>query len=377
MLTTQSGSILAVLEKSDAFYYVRTDMEGRYTFVNDAFQKKFSHISKSFIGEHFGRSVYLDDVDKCNQAANYCIAKPGEVRRISMRKPAQDNEFFWTDWEFCAYTNDDGEPEGLHCIGYDVTGLVRKQKEMMMYTEQLEMAKKLSEIKTESLIKANNELDKFVYRISHDLRSPISTSLGLIELSLMESDEKAKSHYMSLQKKSLEDLDRFIIDILDYSLSSRRETRVEEIALENLIGDICLPYLNKSTDVQLEVKVEQNAPMLSDKMRISMIFNNLISNAFKYSYPHKNKSWVKVEVQSNQQWTKLSVSDNGIGIDEKLLPKIFDMFFRANDKQAGSGLGLYVVKEAVLMLGGNIHANSSKGEGTIVVVEIPNLLAQT
>lgn len=373
MLNALSNTILAALEKSSAFYYIRTDTKGNYTFVNDAFRNKFSYISNKFIGESFVNTVYPDDIDKCNQAAFRCMVRPGEVQQISMRKPALDGDFFWTDWEFCAHTNEAGEPQELHCIGYDVTTLIEKQKELLAITKQLEQANLHSESKNESLIKANHELDTFVYRVSHDLRAPISSSLGLIELTLMEKDEEMKRRYITLQKQSLEKLDRFIVDILDYSRNARRDIDPEEILIEKLIKDICQTYTNGSPHIVLTINVVQTAPYYSDKMRLSIILNNLVSNAFKYANPRSEQACVLIEVQANEDLMKLSITDNGIGIDEIFLPRIFDMFFRATDQQVGSGLGLYIVKEAVEKLEGKIFLESKKGEGSAFFVELPNV----
>jgi signal transduction histidine kinase len=370
-----SSSLLNALEKSDAFYYIRTDTQGCYTFANDAFLHKFSHIDDNFIGKFFGNTVYIDDVDKCNQAALFCMTHPGEVRRVSMRKPTQGGDFFWTDWEFSALTDDEGVARELHCIGYDVTTLVEKQKELLAYTDQLQTAIQQSQSQNDNLLKANSELDTFVYRVSHDLRAPISSALGLIELTLNEKDSNTKGHYLNLQQQSLRKLDKFIQDILDYSRNSRRDHEVEQIDLEALVRDTCETYAHNAPLTTLKINILQLKSLFTDKMRLSMILNNLISNAYKYANPRRENPWICIEGQVDKDMLKLSISDNGIGIDPVYLDKIFDMFYRATDLQVGSGLGLYIVKEAVHKLKGDISVQSRKGEGCAFFLELPNALS--
>ncbi|VAW28681.1 hypothetical protein MNBD_BACTEROID06-530, partial [hydrothermal vent metagenome] len=100
---------------------------------------------------------------------------------------------------------------------------------------------------------------------------------------------------------------------------------------------------------------------------------NLISNAVKYHNPDSKKSWVKVNVVTTKELIKIKVSDNGIGIDDDKVEKVFDMFYRASENSFGSGLGLYIVKETIEKLGGTITVVSKNNVGTTVSLNIPNL----
>ncbi len=112
--------------------------------------------------------------------------------------------------------------------------------------------------------------------------------------------------------------------------------------------------------------------VVSDRHRLSVIINNLVSNGFKYFDPEKKDSFFSIYVQITEEKVVMVFSDNGIGIDQEYLDKVFDMFFRATQSVMGSGLGLYIVQEAVHKLRGEVSVESQIGGGTTFRIEMPN-----
>ena len=108
-----------------------------------------------------------------------------------------------------------------------------------------------------------------------------------------------------------------------------------------------------------------------DKLRLTIIISNLLSNAITYSDSTKPQKTIEVFADVNNNNIEITVKDNGVGIDEQYHNKIFDMFFRASLESKGTGLGLYIVKEAVNKLNGKISVSSVLGQGTSVLVELP------
>jgi signal transduction histidine kinase len=98
---------------------------------------------------------------------------------------------------------------------------------------------------------------------------------------------------------------------------------------------------------------------------------NLLSNAFKYSNPNIDSPYLKITGSATSTQIELSMQDNGTGIDEQYLPHIFDMFFQANEKSEGSGLGLYIVKETLEKIQGDIRVHSELWKGTEFIVTVP------
>lgn len=128
------------LENSRIYYLVRTDLEGKYTYTNPLFKEKFSFISDNFIGQLFPDTIHQDDVEKCSQAAYFCITHPGENTQLQIRKPDSQGGFYWTNWEFSGLCNPQGEVIELLCIGYDIT-----ESELSRLTTQ-EYARRIDEI---------------------------------------------------------------------------------------------------------------------------------------------------------------------------------------------------------------------------------------
>lgn len=228
----------------------------------------------------------------------------------------------------------------------------------------------------DELIKTNAELDRFVYSASHDLRSPLSTLTGLINLSKLETDEVEKSKYLDLMSDRIKAMDIFISEIIDYSRNSRVEVKTEPINaklfLESIADD--LRYQAGKECIEIFWEIPEDLVITTDVPRLKIIFSNLISNAIKYHDPAKEISWIKLRAEEALQKIKIIVEDNGIGINKDLLGAIFDMFYRAHEHSTGSGLGLYIVKETLTKLNGSILVDSTEGEGCRFQVVLPSIL---
>ena len=133
---------------------------------------------------------------------------------------------------------------------------------------------------------------------------------------------------------------------------------------------------NNQRQVALNYKISETGILVSDKGRINILLNNLISNAIRYQNPEVLNPIVDVEINMSDTSTGIIVKDNGIGIDKENQIKIFDMFFRVAENSVGSGLGLYLVKEIVDKLEGKINLDSEIGVGTKFSVVIPNSYKQ-
>lgn len=237
---------------------------------------------------------------------------------------------------------------------------------------QIEAAIKL---KNEELVKTNAELDRFVYSASHDLRAPIASLLGLIAVARAEKDVDSIFQLLNLQERSLHKLDNFIQDIVSYSRNNRVEMEVAHIDFQVVIEGIFeqLHHMDDLAKIERKISIAPDLKFSSDGKRISIILNNLISNAIKYSDLRKRCSFVEVSVLKNGNGVTISVSDNGEGISNEYLPRIFEMFFRATSRSTGSGIGLYIVSEIVNKMQGKVDVKSVKGEGTEFQVWLPDL----
>jgi PAS domain S-box-containing protein len=229
--------------------------------------------------------------------------------------------------------------------------------------------------KNEELTKANSELDHFVYSTSHNLRAPLTSIMGIVDVMRKLNDPEELQKFMNLIEKSIFKLDETIQEISAYSKNSRLEIQSEPIELPALIEEVAdsLSFMENADRISFETDIPEKLSFHSDTGRLKIIFNNLLSNSVKYCDPRQESPYVKVSVEPQESGIKIIFSDNGIGISQQYTDRIFNMFFRATNKASGSGLGLYIVKEAVEKLGGSISIDSELSVGTTFIILLPDL----
>ncbi|MEQ9413931.1 MAG: ATP-binding protein, partial [Cyclobacteriaceae bacterium] len=213
--------------------------------------------------------------------------------------------------------------------------------------------------KNAQLEKANAELDRFVYSASHDLRAPLSSLLGLIEVARIDPQEGPK--YMQMMKGRIVDMDVFIKEIISYSRNSRMDVARKMVNLKKTTDEVIqeLKFVNEFNKISIENQIDEALVLNTDPTRLKVILSNLIVNAIKYQNPSAAQPYVRISAQNDKiVGTTISLEDNGIGIDAQHLQKVFRMFYRAHERSKGSGLGLYIVKETVGKLGGDIRVES-------------------
>jgi len=226
----------------------------------------------------------------------------------------------------------------------------------------------------EELQERNEELDQYVYKLSHDIRAPIATIKGLIDLLKTEIDQNQVTTYLKLIENRIAKLDDFIHSVLNHSKNLYTQVQTDSINFEEIINQCFeeLQYYPNINDVKLITSLPDDGEFIGDRLRLFLLFKNLISNSIKYRNSHE-ESYISINITLNKNEAIIIISDNGIGIPKQYLDKIFQMFFRASEKSDGSGLGLYIVKQAVSRMGGKIEVSSDVGVGTNFKVVIPNM----
>lgn len=224
----------------------------------------------------------------------------------------------------------------------------------------------------EELSIRNNELDRFVYSASHDLSAPLKSILGLITVAQMENPTPEINQYLNLMQRSVLKLDSFIRDIISYSRNARLPLKKEPINFNTLIESIWADHQFSPNVSKIKFQVINNlqSEFLSDETRLKIVFNNLISNAIKF-HRLDPAPFIKISANEFPEYYEFKVEDNGMGISPDLKDKIFDMFFRATETVQGSGLGLYILKETLSRMNGNVKVDSILGEGTTFIIALP------
>ncbi len=236
------------------------------------------------------------------------------------------------------------------------------------------IASSLLDIRNEELQRAYDELDKFAYSVSHDLRDPLTGVLSAIKLAL-EFDSADRIHeILALMESSVLKLNSYINSLHDYYLLRRGELVFSEIDFETLFAyfrDFYSIY-RQSNNVEFRISTDQKEEFKCDETALKLILHNLLSNAFKYQEKENNNKSVNLSAVVENGKAIIQVNDNGIGIAAEDIGEIFKLFFRGSDQAEGTGFGLYNVKVALVKLGGEIEVNSIEGEGTTFTVTIPN-----
>ena len=227
--------------------------------------------------------------------------------------------------------------------------------------------------KNQELAKANAELDHFVYSTSHNLRAPLASLMGLLEIVRYEPLSEEQLSHLSLMEKSVRSLDETIHEIVNYSRNSRTSIQLQQFNLRQLVEDSVqrLTYLKATREVTIETDIAEDLQVTTDCNRIRVIFDNLISNALKYADHTKEQPLVHTAAKLQDGQLYITVKDNGIGIAADNIGRIFNMFFRATNKASGSGLGLYIVKEVIDRLNGSIAIDSKEYQYTRFNIVIP------
>lgn len=225
----------------------------------------------------------------------------------------------------------------------------------------------------EELLKINQELDSLVYSVSHNLRGPLASMLGLLNLAEMENTVEGIRPMLAMMGVSITLLDETIQEILDYSRNARNEIHLGEIDWHQIIDTALkkVDHLDPEHKVQKHTSLITYIPAFSDGNRIAVILTNILSNAFSFSKPGREPK-VSIQIMVSQTECRISVEDNGIGIPPDILPNVFTMFYRGTETSRGAGLGLYITREIVNKLGGKINIYSMRDVGTRVTVQLPN-----
>jgi len=223
------------------------------------------------------------------------------------------------------------------------------------------------------LVKTNEELDRFVYSTSHDLRAPLTSVMGLISIAERSDNIEELKKYMNMMRDRVHSLDKFIKDITDYSRNNRLEITREKVVLAELANDVweSLKYSPDAEKIQFVIDIPVDLEIECDKNRLRVVIGNLIANAVRYHDVRKLNQFIRLGFQTKGGVLCIHVEDNGQGIAKEYHTKIFDMFYRGNEESKGSGLGLYIVKEALAKLSGSIHLESSPGVGSTFIVRLP------
>jgi PAS domain S-box-containing protein len=330
--------------------------DGTIMMANEATELLLGYKLKEIVGK-YGIDYFMSNEHQ--EILQTELAKKGKASFIEVVLKTAKNDLL-TCLVSCEIIYINGEIALISSV-LDITD--RKKFEEELIAKNLELKK------------ANVELDRFVYSTSHDLRAPLLSVLGLVEICEGYNTEHTELQSLyKMMRTSISRSDDTIKSILDYSRNARLDPqpekldvkRIAEIHIENI------KHMKEAKGVEFILDIDNNVDFFADSMRFTTIIHNLITNGVKYQRNNEPNPFVHVRFFCNSKEAVLEVSDNGEGISNEKINKIFGMFVRLSTKSSGSGLGLYRCKEMVLKMGGDIDVKSEIHRGTTFIVNLPN-----
>ncbi|UYQ94465.1 PAS domain-containing sensor histidine kinase [Chitinophaga horti] len=351
-----------MMENVEEVFFSVDRVHNKILLMSPGSKKLYGYDSDAFINNSRLWMDIIVEEDKSIVYASELQLAQGERVTNEYRIHHGDGGIRWIEARITPTLDMDGRLVRIDGLTSDITQ--RKEAELALL------------VTNEQLKKSNEELDRFVYSVSHDLRAPLASVSGLLSYMMADNADHEFTADLQLMKRSIDKLDVFILDILDYSRNARMEISAGQIDFADLLDDVRnnLKFMSSNKGaVDIRTRVKLTRPFVSDKSRVYIILSNLLSNAIRYHNPNAGDSYAEMAVYTVSGGVMLEVKDNGIGIEPAYQEKIFQMFFRVSDKSAGSGMGLYLVQETVQKLRGTIQLNSYPGEGTLFSIFLPDL----
>ena len=264
-------------------------------------------------------------------------------------------------------------------IDQQYTKLTKAQEQLktanLTLEQKIAIRTKELEESNKTLDKAVRELDRFVNSAFRDLSAPLKSILGLVNIAKLDDKDKNLQVHLNYIEDSIIKQEKVIKSLMQYSRNARQDLIFELTNLDELMDQIILElrYVPGSEYVKIMNDIPKEQHVQSDRQRLLMILKNLVSNSIKYRDLEKSDSFVKIRYEESKESWYMMVEDNGQGIASDQQIKVFDMFHRANEESEGSGLGLFIVREAVDRLESTITMKSKAKERSTFTLEFPKI----
>lgn len=344
--------LFKLLFESSPMGIVLLDLNYNVSQLNKGFENIFGYSSDEIIGQKLNEIIIPDQYQQESLDINI-FTSGGRVSVFESQRKHKEGHLIPVII-YGVPVMLEGKSIGIYGIYVDITDRKQTEKELQI---------------------RNGELDNFVYKVSHDLRAPLSSILGLVNLAKHDQNEDDIREYVRLIEQRVKQLDNFISDVLSHSKNLKLEVSSDKINIKEVIEKCFsdLSYLSGAEHIEKIINVSQDY-FYCDKWRVNEIFRNLISNAIKYHNQEVDNPYIKINIEVKDNLVHIKFQDNGIGIDQDIIPKVFDMFYRATEYSEGSGIGLYIVKNAIEKLRGSVDIYSKIQEGTSFEIVLPNMV---
>jgi PAS domain S-box-containing protein len=335
----------------------RSSREGNIQFANKLFIKTFGFNSNRKVRGFLMQELFNDPADYAVLINNILSVKKIIDERVFFKKLDGGRIIARVN---CHLRNDEHGTEVFNWTILNITQYVEFEDSL--------------QLKNEQLAKLNLQMERFLYSASHDLRSPLTSIMGLVNLVRMETQNTSILECIDKIETSTNKLDKIIHDIMSFSKTTYQRLKSDRIDFESLVWKIINYYSVEENfrTIAFTVKVEGAAKFYSDNERVEIILENLIRNAIHFYDTNKLNPFIKVCINQQSENVTIQVIDNGVGISPQHIDNVFNMFYKASLNSRGAGLGLYIVKEGLAQLKGSIKVESEIGFGCVFTITIPN-----
>ena len=342
-----------------------TDPSGVITYVNDKFCSISKYDREELIGQthrvinsgHHPKSFFVD---------MWSTIASGQTWQGEVCNRAKDGTLYWVDTTIVPFQDAQGRITSYTAIRADVTE--RKAAE-----DELERA-------NEELQRTNEELEQFVYTASHDLKSPIVTLQGYLDLVRKDIEEQRTDRvpgFIDRLETACDKLKQCVNDLLELSRAGQLVFEPETICMRELLAKLVRAHDLEIRDAGVDVQVADQMPeVVFDRQRLIDVLDNLITNALKYGMSAADPV-LRISATQSDTEVRVCVRDNGQGIRPEYHERIFRIFERADTSKGGTGIGLAIVKKIVSSNGGRVWVESEPGNGAAFWVALPKLIAPT
>ena len=244
-----------------------------------------------------------------------------------------------------------------------------QKEELTAAVEELARQNLKLETTLEELTERNRELDQILYRASHDLRSPITSIVGILNLLEYEPLTPALERYVTHIRDKSSQMDEVLKSLSILAKTISNDIHFSSVNLDQLVR-ICIGDLKFATNfsnVVIRTQIDSSQEVTTDRLLVSIVIKNLLSNALTFRDPTRD-GLVLIKTSGSQTYFQIEVEDDGEGIPESVQNKIFDMFYRGSERSTGSGLGLYIVRKVMSRLNGSIEFSCARGVTNFKIV---------
>lgn len=329
------------------------NQNGEIQNTNSTVEGLLLYTSAELVQQSVEKLIQVGDIESVRTGIKNSYEQ-NKIQELGLNLIAKDNSVIPVSCTFSPLYNNQLEQSGVLMVAKNITALLNAKNQLQ---------------------DKNDELNLFIYKASHDLKSPVASMMGLMALHKESNDAVEKDMYCDKIAECATKLNTIISDLLVLGRITYGDLKYETVDIKQIIDAILksIEFMHGFKDITFNIGIEKQAKSIkTEKGLFQTILLNLIDNAVKYHKKGAEPSYINIRVKNHENGILFKIEDNGIGIAANQQANIFKMFYRATSASKGSGLGLYIVKTSVLKLGGTITFESTFGKGSSFSVYLPS-----